>query len=562
AMAKVWHDYFNKTDVEAWSILHFQQNWERIHEGDYKPLSYDKATDALTKSLFAIINKSLDTKKIKKANSLLTTLQNKQAIANVKRMLRRNMNSKNIDTGNYLQFSSCSDVRIESVSTAEGSASYVKDTLSSSSLETVAETESAGSNSPGHLEKEDDDQSLFSVDDDGPSMPTDESSGYDANYGDLSPSEIAKEQYVSEKFNPIAIQNNSSGISSLISIMVKYCEKNTTSKFDPANSYILDLSSKSTIAKEFTPECWSKLIADCPNVVTVEYHKELDVIFEYLFGKQIKNVQQARVQWENLRSIKAPEYKSEFSYGIDEWKKILWWIEWAVGRFLNAFETKRNPLLQNNCHEREFLGGYLVPIFQGALALDGRFRVSWGEVTVQASMQRRNNNKIILEEKVDRGHLTDLLCSTESYEMLCLLACGGPHKVDFTKLASDEFNLPRLLKDTLDDIREKYNKENKSCLYTIGLQQYKSEVRVYLMELRDVYRLHHLKTLYLPLTFSTYRNLRVSLSWAWNIRGLVNDLLEKLIDDCEEIGSVTPQHYSNNMNTSDSPSKTKKKKIQ
>ena len=85
-------------------------------------------------------------------------------------------------------------------------------------------------------------------------------------------------------------------------------------------------------------------------------------------------------------------------------------------------------------------------------------------------MQRRNNNKTILEEKVDRGHLTDLLCSTESYEILCLLACGGPHKVDLTKLASDEFNLPRLLKDTLDDIREKYNKMDKSCLYTIGLQ--------------------------------------------------------------------------------------------
>ena len=74
-MAKVWHEYFNENDVEAWSIFHFQQNWERIHEGDYKQLSYEKATDALTKSLRAIINKSLDAKKIKKANKLLTTLQ-------------------------------------------------------------------------------------------------------------------------------------------------------------------------------------------------------------------------------------------------------------------------------------------------------------------------------------------------------------------------------------------------------------------------------------------------------------------------------------------------------
>ena len=72
-MAKVWHEYFNENDVEAWSIFHFQQKWERIHEEE---LSYGKATDdALTKSLRAIINKSSDTKKIKKANRLLTTLQ-------------------------------------------------------------------------------------------------------------------------------------------------------------------------------------------------------------------------------------------------------------------------------------------------------------------------------------------------------------------------------------------------------------------------------------------------------------------------------------------------------
>ncbi|CAB4442368.1 unnamed protein product [Rhizophagus irregularis] len=127
------------------------------------------------------------------------------------------MNIKNIDTGNYQQFSSCSDVLIESISTAdpvngqkrkkihhyqriknqlthlpqrsqyrikhndnkaEGSANYVKDTLTSSSLEMVAGTESAGSNgdvnSSGYnracttshqidLGKEDDDQPLFLV---------------------------------------------------------------------------------------------------------------------------------------------------------------------------------------------------------------------------------------------------------------------------------------------------------------------------------------------------------------------------------------------------------------
>ncbi|CAI2200212.1 5157_t:CDS:2, partial [Funneliformis geosporum] len=72
--------------------------------------------------------------------------------------------------------------------------------------------------------------------------------------------------------------------------------------------------------------------------VNVEYHKELDSIFDYLFGQQkgrrstIKNIHQARTQWKNLRNIEPPEYKEEFSYDKDDWEKILWWIEWAVGR--------------------------------------------------------------------------------------------------------------------------------------------------------------------------------------------------------------------------------------
>ncbi|GES95999.1 hypothetical protein GLOIN_2v1487478 [Rhizophagus clarus] len=354
--------------------------------------------------------------------------------------------------------------------------------------------------------------------------------------------------------------------SSLISIMEEYCKKDSTSKFDPAHSYILDLTPTSKIIKEFTPEHWSELVADRPEVVNVEYHKELDSIFDYLFGQRkgkkptIKNIQQACTQWKNLRNIEPPEYEEEFSYDKDDWEKILWWIEWAVGRFLSAFESERNPLIQHDCHEREWLGGYLVPIFQGALVLDGRFRVPWGEVTVQASLRRRNRNKNILEEKLDRGHLSDLLCFTDFYEVLCLLACGGPHKVDLTKLASDEFHLPRIMKDTLDDMREKFNNTKKiqPSLFTIGLQQYKSEIRVFLMERRDVYRFHLIKTFCLPLTFTNFNNLRISLSWAWNIRGLVNDLFDKLIDN-EEIGPSIQQN-TNDIATSDTPNKSKKKK--
>ncbi|CAG8639637.1 17301_t:CDS:2 [Rhizophagus irregularis] len=152
-MAKVWREYFNENDVGTWSIFHFQQNWERIHrihEGDYKQFNYEKTTDALNKSLCAIINKSLDTKKIKKTNSLLT-----------------------YSSGLY--FMSSRTIIKHNDNKAEGSASYVKDTLTSSSLEMVAGTESAGSNrdvnSSGYnracttshqidLGKEDDDQPL------------------------------------------------------------------------------------------------------------------------------------------------------------------------------------------------------------------------------------------------------------------------------------------------------------------------------------------------------------------------------------------------------------------
>ncbi|CAG8616549.1 17520_t:CDS:10 [Acaulospora morrowiae] len=341
--------------------------------------------------------------------------------------------------------------------------------------------------------------------------------------GDESPCEIEKRNKINR---------------TMIFIMKEYCKKNLTSKFDHAHSYILDLSPTSKIAREFAPDYWSELTSDRPNVINLEYHSELKPILDHLFEQKRLSIQQARARWEGLRNIKAPEYEEGFSYNKDDWKKIIWWIEWAVGRFLDAFESERNPLIQD-CHEREWLGGYLIPIFQGALALDGRFQVAWGEVTVQASLRRRNSDKNVL----DRDHMADMLCSTDSYEILCLLTSGGPHKVDLTKEASDQFQLQRLLKDTLDDMRMKYYnkvKKDETCLYTIGIQQYKTEIRIYLMERREVYRLHLIKTLNLPLTFSTYRILRISLIWAWNIRGMLNDLLEKLINNMET-SSITPQ---------------------
>ncbi|CAH1757046.1 7644_t:CDS:2 [Entrophospora sp. SA101] len=80
-----------------------------------------------------------------------------------------------------------------------------------------------------------------------------------------------------------------------------------------------------------------------------------------------------------------------------------------------------------------------------------------------------------------------------------------------------------------------------------GYLQYKSEVHVYLMERHDVYQLHLIiiKTFDIPLTFTTFHILRISLGWAWifGLQGLVNNLLEKLIDNAE-MGLVTPQWIS------------------
>ncbi|CAI2176453.1 7683_t:CDS:10 [Funneliformis geosporum] len=158
---------------------------------------------------------------------------------------------------------------------------------------------------------------------------------------------------------------------------------------------------------------------------------------------------------------------------MEDWKKILYWVERAVGTFLDAFESEYNPIQQNDCGEREWFGEYVIPIFSG------------GEVTVVASCRRRNENKNILEEYLERGHLADLLCKIDQQEVVCGLACGGPHKYDLTKWASDEYQLPRMLKDTLDDILEKFRgaSRDSSNLYTI--------------EFRDS-NIHDGKALYLP----------------------------------------------------------------
>jgi len=77
-----------------------------------------------------------------------------------------------------------------------------------------------------------------------------------------------------------------------------------------------------------------------------------------------------------------------------------------------------------------------------------------------------------LVEQLERAHQTDLLCKVNQQEIVCGLGCGGPHKYDLTKMTSDDYQLPRMLKDTLDAMLEKFRGRNidTSNLYTIGIQ--------------------------------------------------------------------------------------------
>ncbi|CAB4408159.1 unnamed protein product [Rhizophagus irregularis] len=355
--------------------------------------------------------------------------------------------------------------------------------------------------------------------------------------------------------------------SHIISVMEQYRVKSTTSKYDLVHSFILDLTPCSRIEKEFEPEFWAELIADRPPAANAKYYEEIGTICDHLFGpaneKRRTKLHESRDKWEKIRELKAPEHNDDFSYHEEDWKKILYWVERAVGTFLDAFESEYNPIQQNDCGEREWFGEYVLPIFQGALKLNSFCRVPWGEVTVVASCRRRNEDKNKIEVHLERGHLADLLCKIDQQEVVCGLACGGPHKYDLTKWASDEYQLPRMLKDTLDDILEKFRGagRNSSDLYTIGIQLYMAEIRIYVMEKRDVYRLHLLKSLNLPLLHSSYGKLRLALSWAWNIRGLVKELSLKL-DDSAIVSSKTPERDPpNEMKTTKTPEKSKKKKI-
>ncbi|CAJ0627479.1 1330_t:CDS:2, partial [Entrophospora sp. SA101] len=183
---------------------------------------------------------------------------------------------------------------------------------------------------------------------------------------------------------------------------------------------------------------------------------------------------------------------------------------------LDAFESEYNPIQQNDCGEMEWFGDYIIPIFKGALKLNTSCRVP---------------------------------CS--------------PHKYDLTKWNSDPYQLPRMLKDMLGDMLKRFRSRNKctSNLYTIGIQQYMTEIRVYMMEKRDIYRLHHLKSFNLPLSYSSYGNLRLALSWAWDIKCLVENLSFEFYDETFVTSTTPKRDPPDEMKTDTTPERSRKKKF-
>ncbi|CAG8594802.1 15501_t:CDS:2, partial [Acaulospora morrowiae] len=366
--------------------------------------------------------------------------------------------------------------------------------------------------------------------------------------------------YVMDIFSESCSRQQTSSDSFLLPLLENYCAKEITSLYNPAHSFIIDLSPLSKIKNEFNDKQWAELVGRRPDAVRKTYHHEIEPIITHLFGQKT-DLSQARKRWYELRNLAAPIYDDSFSYAEVDWEKIKRWVERVTGQFLDAFESLRNPL-QNDCNEREWTGDYIIPLIQGALKLDGNFYVPWGEISVLATQRRRNNDKDILTEQVERSHQVDLLCNYEQYEVACALACGGPYTYDLTKLASDDFNLPRIMKDMLDDLELKLLCAGKDGLhpYILGIQTYMTEVRIYLMEKREVYFLHHLKSFNLPLTFSAYHYLKSALRVAWNIRGLIKSLVREF-DTVDDDGFKTPPVTpSDNMKTQQTPQKQPKKK--
>ncbi|CAJ0835716.1 13153_t:CDS:2 [Entrophospora sp. SA101] len=74
-----------------------------------------------------------------------------------------------------------------------------------------------------------------------------------------------------------------------------------------------------------------------------------------------------------------------------------------------------------------------------------------------------------------------------------------------------------------------------------------------------VYRLHLLKRLELPTQFSSYRQLRSVLSWAWNLRGMIRNLWYNKINIDIDVSSTLPKSNNHKMSTPTTPPRAEKK---
>jgi len=83
-------------------------------------------------------------------------------------------------------------------------------------------------------------------------------------------------------------QQTSSDSSSLLSVLKKYCANKSTSLYDPARSFIVDLSLSSKIRGQFSNEEWADLVKRRPDVVRKSYHHEIESIISHLFSQKVR----------------------------------------------------------------------------------------------------------------------------------------------------------------------------------------------------------------------------------------------------------------------------------
>ncbi|CAG8748318.1 23345_t:CDS:10 [Gigaspora margarita] len=438
-MANVWHEYFDKNDVETWSIFHFRQNWEYIYKGKPKQLSYCKATDALVKSLCAIINKSLDAKKIKKANSLLTTLQNKQAVANVKRMLHRRMNDKNIDSGNYLQFSSCADIQIGSISTAgpvNKQKREKKSSISKKDNDLVKKVKITGGEE--NAEDNDSDDPFIS------NTRVEESTSSRLYSKDSSSSSSSQRISAGSRGDvnnpgydrPCTPPHQIHSISRNQDLLRRLREEKlrAKSKIEPICSNIIDTTNKHLM---------ERLQLNC------DYHLEPIINDTTKYIDEL--IESSDTRSDLRQKLQVPFVPLGETYSFDKHYEISWAHRFA-DKLLSLFEAPRNPLLDRNsegwinCH-------LLAPLIDDCFLTCEEIQIHRCEEMSLASIMRKNISREESEKK-QPGHKIDIIFRIDDMEYFSAetFTEEDPHN---SKPIYYKYKLFREMKDQLDRLLKK-----------------------------------------------------------------------------------------------------------